>query len=43
MPEPFSGSEADDGVEECIAGFVEDNAGSVCDLGSPGRRVDLER
>ncbi|KAL1675309.1 hypothetical protein EV122DRAFT_292780 [Schizophyllum commune] len=34
---------ADDGVDECIAGFVEDKAGSVCDLGSPGRRVDLER
>ncbi|KAL1715544.1 hypothetical protein EV715DRAFT_275744 [Schizophyllum commune] len=33
----------DDGVEECIAGFVEDNAGSVCDLGKPGRRVALER
>ncbi|KAL1667955.1 hypothetical protein GGF50DRAFT_124426 [Schizophyllum commune] len=43
VSETFSGSEADDGVDECIAGFVEDNAGSVCDLGSPGRRVVLER
>ena len=32
-----------DGVDECSADFVEDNAGTVCDLGSPGRRVDLER
>ncbi|KAI5830210.1 hypothetical protein K523DRAFT_337075 [Schizophyllum commune Tattone D] len=30
-----------DGVDS--ASFVEDNAGSVCDLGSPGRRVVLER
>ncbi|KAL1692209.1 hypothetical protein GGG16DRAFT_124254 [Schizophyllum commune] len=30
-----------DGVDS--AGFVEDSAGSVCDLGSPGRRVVLER